>query len=707
MKKILLLSTAIFMFNFVFGQILEQKKVTTNSSKGILNETFGMEATEFPADGWTLDASMSGKNWKLDSAYNHTTGESGSAMCNFYSFSAGIESYLITPGLEVTASNKTFGFWYKYSYVALNYGHNDSLFIDISTDDGATWTLGTQNIIQWEESDSTAGVNEGWKEVSIDLGNYEGQNYEGNIAQVRFRGVSSYGSYKLYIDDVTGPKIFGTFENDLAITTITPNGFILTGSEINPKVTVKNLGDNVGSDFEVNLKSEPAGYDETITNPGDINAAESLVMDFPAWSPADGNYTLTATVTMSGDENENNNTKDIMLEVRGYQFGEVVVSFQGVDDDEYGIATDGTNLYTTNWYDNFFYKYDMNGAPLDTFLVEDFTSPRGLAYDGEFFYASSTTSNNLKKLDLVNKVLVEVDEDVPTPVRAIAYCEDDQTFFANELFTNKFVTRFKYDLNTSNSISSVELPMQIRGLAYDKWSEPGNPILWAYENNGDSIPGFYLDGTYSGKSIYTRNFIPEGSGRGLDCHVINDSIFLYAVTETLPVATISKFFLGVVSGDTHTVTFNTKNSSDEIVSGATISINNQELTTDDNGIATIYLPDGTYDYTATKDNCEAVTGNITVSGADISEEVIFTCFSSINDSDAFNVSIYPNPASNLITIESVGKYTLKINDITGKTIYTDTMVDLINIDITNYNSGIYFISLTNNSKTETYKVIKK
>jgi len=85
----------------------------------------------------------------------------------------------------------------------------------------------------------------------------------------------------------------------------------------------------------------------------------------------------------------------------------------------------------------------------------------------------------------------------------------------------------------------------------------------------------------------------------------------------------------------YTATFNVSDGVDPIV-GATISINEEELTTDASGLATIDLADGDYPYTVSKEDYFDGTGTVTVAGAAVEESVVLEAM--VYYSVTFNVS---------------------------------------------------------------------
>ena len=103
---------------------------------------------------------------------------------------------------------------------------------------------------------------------------------------------------------------------------------------------------------------------------------------------------------------------------------------------------------------------------------------------------------------------------------------------------------------------------------------------------------------------------------------------------------IDEFYITGVPTNTYTATFTVSDANDgHPITGANISINNSLLSTNSSGEATIDLPDGTYNYTITKNGYHDATGSITVSGAAVSESVALTPYPPFSfDYNATNVT---------------------------------------------------------------------
>jgi len=76
----------------------------------------------------------------------------------------------------------------------------------------------------------------------------------------------------------------------------------------------------------------------------------------------------------------------------------------------------------------------------------------------------------------------------------------------------------------------------------------------------------------------------------------------------------------------------------------------------------------------------------------------------------YTFKVYPNPANASVTISSKqgDAYSLKVTDITGKTMLTKEYSAVENtVDISNLASGLYFFQFKSGSKSETIKIMKK
>ena len=83
----------------------------------------------------------------------------------------------------------------------------------------------------------------------------------------------------------------------------------------------------------------------------------------------------------------------------------------------------------------------------------------------------------------------------------------------------------------------------------------------------------------------------------------------------------------LIGVEDYTLTFNVKDVDENPIEGATVSINDEELTTDAAGVATIQLFNGEYPYTVTKEDYFDGTGTVTIADADVEETVTLVIWS--------------------------------------------------------------------------------
>jgi hypothetical protein len=148
------------------------------------------------------------------------------------------------------------------------------------------------------------------------------------------------------------------------------------------------------------------------------------------------------------------------------------------------------------------------------------------------------------------------------------------------------------------------------------------------------------------------------------------------------------------------------------VDGASVELSGYDpVTTDANGEAVInnvYYSDA-LDYTVTADGYEDATGQMQVDDLEETMQVQLTAIpDAIDDVDNNNLTVYPNPAKNTISVKSdldIDK--IVIYDVIGKRI--KVVEDHFKyIPISDIREGVYFISVYNKGEViGTRKIIKK
>lgn len=84
----------------------------------------------------------------------------------------------------------------------------------------------------------------------------------------------------------------------------------------------------------------------------------------------------------------------------------------------------------------------------------------------------------------------------------------------------------------------------------------------------------------------------------------------------------------------------------------------------------------------------------------------------IYELDNRSISIYPNPTTDMVTVEleeAHSSFNYKVITITGKIVVAETGISTkkFTIDLSNESNGIYFLKVEMNDATRTYKVVKK
>jgi len=93
--------------------------------------------------------------------------------------------------------------------------------------------------------------------------------------------------------------------HDMGVTSITPS-MVLSGSTVAPVVTLQNVGGSAEATWTVTL-TDGGSYTSVKSNLSSIAAGATLPVTMDNWTPADGSYTLTATVSnVAGDANAAN-----------------------------------------------------------------------------------------------------------------------------------------------------------------------------------------------------------------------------------------------------------------------------------------------------------------------------------------------------------------------------------------------------------------
>ncbi|MDO5316884.1 MAG: choice-of-anchor J domain-containing protein, partial [bacterium] len=142
---------------------------------------------------------------------------------------------------------------------------------------------------------------------------------------------------------------------------------------------------------------------------------------------------------------------------------------------QYGVASDGQNIYTSAWSSNAgfqFAKYGMDGSFVETFNVPGSGYCRDLTYDGQYFYGVACTST-VYCLDLANQTLVNTFTSSYGAMRGIGYDSQSDGFW---VVGNWSGTLSRIDRNGVVQFTGPT-PSSVSGLAYYRDSSNEEHVL--------------------------------------------------------------------------------------------------------------------------------------------------------------------------------------------------------------------------------------
>ena len=76
----------------------------------------------------------------------------------------------------------------------------------------------------------------------------------------------------------------------------------------------------------------------------------------------------------------------------------------------------------------------------------------------------------------------------------------------------------------------------------------------------------------------------------------------------------------------------------------------------------------------------------------------------IDEVDAINLAVYPNPANNVVNVMGEGIEMVQILDVNGRTVLT---ADAGSINISSLANGVYFVRAITAKGVATQKIVKK
>ena len=169
---------------------------------------------------------------------------------------------------------------------------------------------------------------------------------------------------------------------------------------------------------------------------------------------------------------------------------DLVFSFEGTSGYQYGVASDGNNIYTSSWSSSsssMFYKYDMEGNFIEEFNISGCGQLRGMTYDGQYFYGVANAAT-VYCVDLANHTLVSQFTTSYGAMRCITYDPQRDGFWVVGNWTGNLTLIDR----TGAIVQAAGAPTSASDVAYFKDSE-----------NVEHI--FYLKNATGGGEVYEYN----------------------------------------------------------------------------------------------------------------------------------------------------------------------------------------------------------
>ncbi|MFP4556822.1 MAG: T9SS type A sorting domain-containing protein, partial [Bacteroidales bacterium] len=160
---------------------------------------------------------------------------------------------------------------------------------------------------------------------------------------------------------------------------------------------------------------------------------------------------------------------------------------------------------------------------------------------------------------------------------------------------------------------------------------------------------------------------------------------------------------------TYTVTFTVTNSNADPIEDAQITVEDLDpITSDNQGVATVNLEDGNYNFVVNADGYQQYTDNFEVNGNDLPVNVELVAVG-LNTQEIFSVNAFPNPFNSEITISNHAKVSsVIISSIAGQKVMEVTLGGDRTINTAALPSGVYLLKLIGNEgESAIFRMVKE
>jgi hypothetical protein len=181
----------------------------------------------------------------------------------------------------------------------------------------------------------------------------------------------------------------------------------------------------------------------------------------------------------------------------------------------FGVNTDGTYFYITNYSNTDIYKLDLDGTYIETLIIPSVTDLRDLAYDGTYFYGGKKEMY-FWEMDFDSQSLISTTNTL-MQIRGMTYDPLNDGFWVNNVTTDlRFINRIGMQQDI------IPSPGYMMGVAYDGFSD-GGPYLWCFRGINGPVQDCWIEqidiatGEPTGVEIQVNDDLGDGYAGGLFC----------------------------------------------------------------------------------------------------------------------------------------------------------------------------------------------
>lgn len=668
MKKLLLFVSVMLISTAMFAQ----------NRATYLQESF--DGAQIPT-GWSI-AEMGQSNWSVSETNN--AGNSANEMLLYYNPSFNGTSRLVTPEIDLSGLSSVV---FQFKHCLDNYSGSHTLGIATSSDGGATWNSG------WTQNYGTDGVYTITQNISTpDIGN-------SNVKFCIYYTGNSYNIDNWYFDDV---EIFSMENLDASMNQIISSENVGSGPQTVGFV-VSNKGETEITSIEVSYQF--SGYEavtETFTN--NIASLSSATLTFDQQtSIVPGFYELTVEILsvngqIDDDETNNSGSMTVSAALSATQRLPMIEHFSSstcgpcvsVNQQMLNLLNNNPGKFTIS-------KYQMSWpSPGDPYYTEEGGTRRTyygcnavpqVFMDGVDQGYAAVTAGNFAT-EYARPAFAEVRGSFNLDGSTITAKVDVMSYIQMENFRVFMIVNEKVTHNNVGGNGETEFHHVMMKMLPDA------------EGTTVSIPmGDYVTMEYSFDMSSTN--VEELEDLEVSAFIQNystkeifNSHFLYEYTDEFPYAP-SDLTLEV-EDNVLTANWTAPESGNPI--GYDLYINGEivlENTTETS-------------YTMTGEEGALLIVSVKANYADDKNSVpliktVELGYVSVNEIANNMISVYPNPANNLLNV--VGNNITSIRVYNGVGQLVEIITEGTSINTTNYKSGIYFIDVVADGFTSKQKVV--